>query len=369
MGRRREARAVCAAVLLVAAMPLEGCAAPPRSSTAVAGAQPIGPTPKGQILWFEPAPTAGYEWSFFLYFPSGVSSSSLARAPLLVMPNNSGTIDDRAGVHRAEALKQLFSWRSYAERLHVALLVPAFPRPAARPDLYTHALDRDTLLVDRGELRRLDLQLLAMVAAAQSSMGAVESKILLFGFSAGGMFANRFALLHPEHVVAAAVGSPGGWPMAPQPSWKEQRLRYPLGSGDLPTVTGRPLDLDALRRVRFFFFLGANDVNDSLTFRDGYDAEDEALAMSLFGRTPVARWPVAQEMYRQARVDALFKLYPDVGHDVTDAMDTDVVEFFARAMAVRQGPAQGAGFFAASRAAITACTHASAAAPPPSPMK
>ena len=294
------------------------------------------PAPSGQILWFEREPRSGYEWSFFLYLPSGVGPSSSSSTPLLVMPNNTGTIDDQAGVHRAAALKQSFSWRSYAERLHAAILVPTFPRPAARPDLYTHALDRDTLLVQSGDLRRLDLQLIGMIEAAHRFMGApVDKKILIFGFSAGAMFANRFTLLHPELVLAAAIGSPGGWPMAPQSTWNSEPLRYPLGADDLSTLTGKPLNFDALQRVRFFFFLGAKDENDSLTFRDGYDTEDEALAMRLLGRTPVERWSLAERMYREAGANAIFRLYPDVGHDVTDNMDSDVLEFFANAMASR----------------------------------
>lgn len=52
-----------------------------------------------------------------------------------------------------------------------------------------------------------------------------------------------------------------------------------------------------------------------------------------FGRTPVERWPVAEDMYRAAGMNAVFKLYGDVGHDVPDAMDADVITFFAGALA------------------------------------
>jgi predicted esterase len=339
----RMRRAALVALTALSTIALAACdhqrplATPPAPSARPAAPPPRPPpTPSGQILWFDRDPRNGYEWSFFLYFPSGVSPSSSSSSPLLVMPNNTGAVDDQAGVHRAAALKQVFSWRSYAERLHAPILVPTFPRPGARPDLYTHALDRDTLLVQSGDLRRLDLQLIGMIEAAHRFMGAaVDTKILIFGFSAGAMFANRFTLLHPERVLAAAVGSPGGWPMSPQSTWRSERLRYPLGTGDLSTLTGKPLDLDALRRVRFFFFLGANDENDSVTFRDGYDTEDEALAMRLLGRTPVERWSLAERMYRDAGANAIFRLYPDVGHDVMDNMDSDVLEFFANAMVSR----------------------------------
>ena len=293
---------------------------------------PVPVAPAGKILWFDRNPSQGYEWSFFLYMPPGVTDD-MSAVPLLVMPNNSGVVDDQPGVHRGAALKALFSHRAYAERLNAVLLMPAFPRPASKSELYTHALDRDSLLVKDGDLRRIDLQLLAMIVATQKFMNApADAKVLLFGFSAAGMFANRFALLHPEKVLAAAVGSPGGWPMAPLSQWKSERLRYPLGSADLAELVGQPLEIESTRHVKFFFFLGSRDENDSLAFRDGYDEEDEALAMRVLGRTPVERWPVAEEMYRQVGADVEFRLYPNVGHDLTDEMDADVLAFFTKAL-------------------------------------
>ena len=42
-----------------------------------------------------------------------------------------------------------------------------------------------------------------------------DPRVLLQGFSASAMFANRFTVLHPQRVRAATIGSPGGWPIAP----------------------------------------------------------------------------------------------------------------------------------------------------------
>ena len=80
--------------------------------------------------------------------------------------------------------------------------------------------------------------------------------------------------------------------MAPQSIWKSEHLRYPLGSDDLLALTGKQLNLDDLRRVRFFFFLGAKDENDSIPFRDGYDTEDEALAMRILGVLRLSAGPL-----------------------------------------------------------------------------
>ena len=107
--------------------------------------------------------------------------------------------------------------------LDVVILVPVFPRPEENWRIYTHALDRDVLETDIPELRRLDLQLEAMIDDATNRLSRqswrVNPKVLMWGFSASGMFVNRFTLLHPDRVLAVVVGSPGGWPIAPVKRW------------------------------------------------------------------------------------------------------------------------------------------------------
>ncbi len=68
------------------------------------------------------------------------------------------------------------------------------------------------------------------------------------------MFVNRFTFLHPDRVRAAAIGSPGGWPIAPVEKYKDKTLRYPIGVADLKTVAGKQLDLITLRKVPLFIF-------------------------------------------------------------------------------------------------------------------
>jgi hypothetical protein len=79
--------------------------------------------------------------------------------------------------------------------MDVAILVPAFPRPAGQSDIYTQALDRDSLQTDIPELSRLDLQLEGMIDDATARLSErgwkVDRKILMWGFSASGMFVNR----------------------------------------------------------------------------------------------------------------------------------------------------------------------------------
>lgn len=279
-------------------------------------------------------PQAGFCWPYYLYLPNACLQPGERAYALLVSPNNSGKVDDDPGVHRQAAAQQMGGLRRLADRLDTPTLVPAFPRPADRWQLYTHALDRDTLLKGEGDLARLDLQLLAMIEHARSRLTArgvkIRPKVWMEGFSASGMFVNRFALLHPESVERVAVGSPGGWPLAPVPQYSGKPLPYPVGCADLITLTGKPLPLEAARQIRFFFYLGDQDVNDSVAYDDGYDPADRDLVHQLFGKTPVERWAPARALYRQAGLEATFKLYPGAAHQTTPEMQKDLLEFFQK---------------------------------------
>lgn len=188
-----------------------------------------------RVQRFPAEPDSGYSSPFFLYLSPGARHAAGDRAAvLLVQPNNSGTNSDDPGVHQKDAWWTGFGRHWLADELGVVLLVPAFPRPATDWKVYTHALDRDVLTTSRADLERLDLQLLSMVDRARAVLAErgirTEEKFLIQGFSASGMFANRFTALHPNRVMAAAAGAPGGWPIAPVDSVAGEALPYPPAS-------------------------------------------------------------------------------------------------------------------------------------------
>jgi hypothetical protein len=42
-----------------------------------------------------------------------------------------------------------------------------------------------------------------------------DERVYMIGWTASGMFVNHITFLHPKRVKAAAIGSPGGWAIAP----------------------------------------------------------------------------------------------------------------------------------------------------------
>jgi len=120
--------------------------------------------PGDDIVEIEADPVRGFNFPFYLFIPAGIERDD--KNYLFVETNNTGTATDDFEVHREKALR--LAKRSYPNRiarnLNVPLLVPVFPRPRSNWRAYTHALDRDCMETNEGKLRRLDLQLLAMIS-------------------------------------------------------------------------------------------------------------------------------------------------------------------------------------------------------------
>ena len=285
---------------------------------------------------FEAKPEKGFAYPYYLYVPPELSEAQSQKTThtILVIPNNTGKIDDAFEVHEADVKKRMAQNGAIASLLKTVVLMPVFPRPKTNWQIYTHALDRDALTTDKKEYARFDLQLVAMIDDARENLKKkklkFDKKILLTGFSASGMFANRFTFLHPDRVKAAAIGSPGGWAIAPVPVYLEKTLRYPIGVGDFEKVSGKKLNLKKLQKVPLFIFLGDEDENDSVIYGDSYEEEDKDLIFELFGKTPVERWEISKKLYEQSKMNAEFKLYPKVNHAVTLEMRDDIREFLLK---------------------------------------
>lgn len=288
------------------------------------------------VIKIEADASRGFTYPYYLYVPGALREEKAQTGThnLLVVPNNTGKIDDDLNVHEKNVRQKMGQVEMAFGKLNVPVLMPVFPRPKTDWKIYTHALDRDSLLTDKTEYKRFDLQLAAMIRDARERLAKenikTDERVLMYGYSAAGMFVNRFAFLHPDLVKAVAVGSPGGWAIAPAAKFGGKTLRYPIGTGDFKSVAGKKLDQKALRKVAFFVFLGDKDDNDSLVFGDGYEEEDKNLVFELFGKTPVERWETSKKLYAENKLQAEFKLYPDTAHKVTPAMIFDVQDFFGK---------------------------------------
>lgn len=315
-------------------------AAPPAEDAPPAAATPppAAPLPIGEIVRIEANPEAGFYWPYLVYVPGALGGRSNDTLYMLVEGNNTGYTTDDYSEHERSANELIDRRSEMARRLGIASLIPIFPRWNSQSWLYTHALDREVLTTDIPELSRLDLQLLAMIDDARARMAAagltISEQVLLYGYSASGMFANRFALLHPDRAFAVAVGAPGGWAMAPTGYWEGRTLTYPVGVADLEGLTGQPFDGERFLQVPHFLFLGDQDTNDAVPF-ESFDDGDRAVIYELFGMVPVERWDDTVAIWTTIGANVQFRLYEGLQHGDEGQMMPDVYDFFRSVLAAR----------------------------------
>jgi hypothetical protein len=277
-------------------------------------------------------PALGFNFPYALRIPAQLRSPQLA---LVVETNNTGNTDDFAKT--LEATKAAAAGNSLgplvSEALKIPLLIPVFPRTEAQPLVYTHALDRDTVLIETGALARLDKQLLAMIDDARSRLARrgidVAPKVLMCGFSASGSFANRFAFLHPNRLLGVVSGGINAFPMLPVATWRGASLSFPLGTKDLQKLAGPDYDLEAWRALPQLIFMGSDDDNDAVRFPDAYSGAERATIYRVVGKSMALRWQTAQEIYRTQDPSVTFITYGRVGHRTDGRINRDVINFMS----------------------------------------
>ncbi|MBW7862008.1 MAG: hypothetical protein KJZ96_17010 [Rhodocyclaceae bacterium] len=301
---------------------------------------PATTLPPGTTLRVAAAPEKGFHYPYYLHVPANVTAGGNGR--LIVESNNTGTISDDQAFHDGAVQRSLANVGSIGQQVATrtgnVFLMPAFVRPATKWDHYTHSLDRDTLVVRltaeeralMGNFERIDLQLLAMIADARERLGAAgyrtADRVWLTGFSASGVFANRFAALHPTAVEAVAAGGVNATAFLPVPVYNGVVLPYPMGTSDMEQVVGKPFEPSAYAAVRQFLFMGSLDTNDATEYRDAWSEQEAQLWWTLMGRDMPGRWVNLQNALRTNLPGIVTRSY-GIGHTYNSEVLNDVTNF------------------------------------------
>ncbi len=279
-------------------------------------------------------PEKGFNYPYYLYTPGESRSEP---TPFLVEPNNTGTSTNDFEEHRmaAEGTTQRGFFRSLSDELSLPFLVPVFPRPNGDPvdyTHYTHALDAETLGIDDGPLKRIDEQLLAMVADARDRVAdagfQTTDQLLLNGFSASGTFVNRFTALHPGRVAAVTAGGINGTAILPRTEAKGHELPFPIGVANLETLIGESFDLEAWRDVDQLIYMGGNDQNDTIPYNDAWNNRLREIALDVYGEDMQEdRMVYCQDQYEEAGATGRVEVYPGIGHRTTPGIRDEMTVF------------------------------------------
>jgi pimeloyl-ACP methyl ester carboxylesterase len=226
---------------------------------------------------------------------------------------------------------------SRAEKYRLILLLPSIHR-SENPAYYTMAFDRYSFLSTTPNFyKRPDLKINLMINELKESLRSegykINEKIFVEGFSAGGMFAQRYCLLHPEKVQAISAGQCGGSLTLPVSSYHGIVTDWAVGVNDFYLLSGNNFPLKTFKSVPQYFYIGDKDYNNSHVQTPGnFWTQDQIdFLHKEFGATDPVRILNMAVYMKNICCNVTFKLYPNIGHEVspwnTPNIIDDIYEF------------------------------------------
>jgi pimeloyl-ACP methyl ester carboxylesterase len=166
---------------------------------------------------------------YFIHVPQSARQDT----PVLVLVH---------GISR-NAIEHVTRFGQHADQAGVILVAPLFAK---------ESYGQYQQVIDRKRNCRSDLALFDILEDVTSLCGVQTQRIYLFGFSGGGQFVHRFAMIHPDRVIACACVA-AGWYTFP-----DKALKFPKGLGRHP-VSGGVFDEARIRTIPFHVMVGAKD--------------------------------------------------------------------------------------------------------------
>ncbi|HTK01683.1 MAG TPA: alpha/beta hydrolase [Bordetella sp.] len=251
-------------------------------------------------------------FSYCTYVPPHIAQ---ARRPMKLVVIVHGT--GRAFVEYRDAFAEFARWND------CIVLCPLFPAGVlgdGNRDGFKHLRE--------GDIRYDDI-LLDMVDEVAGKFDCDFSRFMLFGYSGGGQFVNRFAVLHPERLLAVSIGAPGSVTLldADKDWW--------VGTRDMAARFGKSLDLDALRRVAVHMVVGKADIETwEITHQEG--GKYYMPGCNDAGRTRPERLATLRRSFEAAGVAVEMDVVDNVPHDGLKVVGI-VQDFFAKVLRQDRG--------------------------------
>lgn len=286
----------------------------------------------GKLVFHKANNKIAYNW--FSYVPTSLDKSKPAYIWLTGLHGNLVT-DDYGAITKETRIQA--QWRlNLAEQNQYALIAPAIPRPATIP-VYVVAFDWQ-VFVDSTDpfLRRPDEKINLMIDRLQAQLRQAgyqaRRKVFIDGFSAGGMFAQRYALLHPDRVKAVAAGQCGGVMTLGAKTYGAFEMQWPIGTYDFSELVGGKFNRRGYKQLPQFIYIGDQDTQNSMLpievgfFRGQANVD---FLMNTFGKTdPVRLENQVKYLNNKGYNRIVFKKYIGVGHQITGEMIQDAMDFF-----------------------------------------
>jgi hypothetical protein len=126
--------------------------------------------------------------------------------------------------------------------------------------------------------------------------------------------------MFPDYTLGVAGLSAGSYTLPSTAGTDGKALKYPYGTADVDTICGQKFDAAAAKQVAYWIGVGGADTK----------AEDVPRQWDQFvGTNRLERAKRYVEILQQFGARASFAVFPNAGHEVTSAMQTQALQFLA----------------------------------------
>lgn len=176
-------------------------------------------------------------FSYCLYVPQDYSETDGKQYDLAVIVHGTG--------RTAAQYRDRFA--DFAEKHGCIILAPLFPVGIVEPGELAN--------YKRIEFHgiRYDLVLLSMVDEVCAKYRIRDGGFMMYGYSGGGQFCQRFFMLHPQRLRAVSIGAPGVVTLL------NQDYDWWVGVRNVKARFGIEIDLEAMRKVKVQTLIGSAD--------------------------------------------------------------------------------------------------------------
>ena len=200
-------------------------------------------------------------FSYCLYVPEDYDEDGTETHELIVIVHGTGRTAAQYRDHFA----------SFAQKNRCIVLAPLFPAGIV--------VQGDLANYKRIEFHgiRFDHILLSMIDEVAAKYRLKSNRAIMYGFSGGGQFCQRFFMLHPQRLKAVSIGAPGVVTLLnPDYDWW-------VGVRDVEVRFGCRIDVEAMKAVTVQTVIGEEDTatweiaipRDSAFWMDGADLQGD----------------------------------------------------------------------------------------------
>jgi hypothetical protein len=279
----------------------------------------------GEVVLHPPTDTNPY--AFYSYLPRSVVREENIAVGVWAEGVDRFFDDYEYCIKRA---KEYITWLSvYSERYKIPIVVIAIPgdERLTTATLHPDSFSNPDPILSRPDLKLIDAVWNQYIPSLNEAGFVTNDKILMLGDQGSGIFPQRFSILHPELVQALWVSSGAPAPL-PASELNGIPLDYPLGTGNLEELTGKPFDLEAY--VKIHQLISAGEYDDvGLINPDFFPNGQWQYIQSNFGNTDPEMAEFSYNYLISIGAPAEFRFYEDTGNRVTDEMMNDGFEFLA----------------------------------------